>query len=657
MVTPNYGETVRLTVAQAVVKYIAAQYSVSDGVRKRFVPAAMGIFGHGNVAGLGQALDQLSDELPFVQGRNEQALGHAATAFAKHTRRTQAIAVTASIGPGALNLVTAAGTATVNRIPLLLLPGDTYATRRQGPVLQQLENPSAPDLTVNDAFRPVARFFDRINRPEQLLYSLPKAFRVLANPVETGAVVISLPQDVQSHAFDFPKSFFEPHDWKIRRPEPSLDEVAEVAAAIKQAKSPLIIAGGGIIYSNATAELEALADATGIPVTETFGGKGAVQKKADWAAWGIGLEGSPETNKLANKADLIIHVGTRLTDFATASQSIFKNPEVKFVSINVSEFDGIKQGATTIVADAKLALAALTKAVAGYKVPAEWTQEVIEKNAVWVKARNAALDVNYTFDKSTLDPAFSEDTDATITQGQLLGVLQNHSRSGDVIIAGAGGPPGDVQKVWDATEGRFAHLEFGFSCMGYELPAAIGVRLANPNPANRITTFIGDGTWTMAPTELVTAAQERLPLTIVVSENHGYQVIRRLQMWRVGNSFGNEFRYRQDGPIVTESAEANGKAPRLEGDFLFLDIVKMAEGMGAKAFRPTTTAEFAKVLDDTRTESGPVVIVVPTIPHANLPASEVWWDVAPAEVHENSPWIQATADDYNAGLKTQRLHY
>ena len=657
MVTPNYGETIRLTVAQAVVKYIAAQYSVSDGVRKRFVPAAMGIFGHGNVAGLGQALDQLSDELPFVQGRNEQALGHAATAFAKHTLRTQVIAVTASIGPGALNLVTAAGTATVNRIPLLLLPGDTYATRRQGPVLQQLENPQAPDLTVNDAFRPVSKFFDRINRPEQLLYSLPKAFRVLANPVETGAVVISLPQDVQSHAFDFPKSFFEPHDWKIRRPEPSLDEVAEVAAAIKQAKNPLIIAGGGVIYSNATAELEALADATGIPVAETFGGKGAVQKKADWAVWGIGLEGSPETNKLANKADLIIHVGTRLTDFATASQSIFQNPKVKFVSINVSEFDGIKQGATTIVADAKLALSALTKAVAGYKVPAEWTAEIIEKNAVWVKARNAALDVNYTFDKSTLDPAFSEDTDAIMTQGQLLGVLQNHARSGDVIIAGAGGPPGDVQKVWDATEGRFAHLEFGFSCMGYELPAAIGVRLANPNPANRITTFIGDGTWTMAPTELVTAAQERLPLTIVVSENHGYQVIRRLQMWRVGNSFGNEFRYRQDGPVVTESAEASGKAPRLEGDYLFLDIVKMAEGMGAKAFRPMTTTEFAKVLDDTRDEQGPVVIVVPTIPHANLPASEVWWDVAPAEVHENSPWIQATSDDYNAGLKTQRFHY
>ncbi|MEY4019721.1 MAG: hypothetical protein RLZZ590_1021 [Actinomycetota bacterium] len=657
MVVPNYGETIRLTVAQAVVKYIAAQYSVSDGVRKRFIPAAMGIFGHGNVAGLGQALDQLSDELPFVQGRNEQSLAHAAIAFAKYNRRTQAIAVTASIGPGALNLITAAGVATVNRVPVLLLPGDTYATRRQGPVLQQLENPTAPDLTVNDAFRPVSRFFDRINRPEQLLYSLPKAFRVLANPVETGAVVISLPQDVQSHAFDFPKSFFEPHDWKIRRPEPSQDEVNDVAALIRHAKNPLIIAGGGVIYSHATAELEALADATGIPVAETFGGKGAIQKKADWGVWGIGLEGSPETNKLAAKADLILHVGTRLTDFATASQSIFQNPNVQFASINVSEFDGIKQGATTIVADAKLALVALKNAVSGYQVPDEWTREIVERNRIWSQARDAALDVNYVFNKATLDPNLSEDTDAVMTQGQLLGVLQNHSRSGDVIIAGAGGPPGDVQKVWDATDGRFAHLEFGFSCMGYELPAAIGVRLANPNPANRITTFIGDGTWTMAPTELVTAAQEHLPLTIVVSENHGYQVIRRLQMWRVGNSFGNEFRYRQDGPIVSESSTASGRAPRLEGDYLALDIVKMAEGMGAKAFRPMTTSEFAKVLDDTRDEKGPVVIVVPTIPHANLPASEVWWDVAPAEVHEDSPWIQATADDYNAGLAKQRFHY
>lgn len=653
MIQPNYGETIRLTVAQAVVKYIAAQYSVSDGVRQRFIPAALGIFGHGNVAGLGQALDQFSDELPFVQGRNEQGLAHAAIAFAKANRRTRALAVTASIGPGALNLVTAAGLATVNRIPVLLLPGDTYATRRQGPVLQQLENPMAPDITVNDAFRPVSRFFDRINRPEQLLTSLPMAFRVLANPVETGAVVISLPQDVQSHAFDFPVSFFAENDWKIRRPEPSADEVIEVAKILAQAKKPLLIAGGGIIYSSATAELEAFADATGIPVAETFGGKGAVQKKADWAVWGIGLEGSPETNKLANEADVILHIGTRLTDFTTGSQSIFKNPNVKFVSINVSEFDGVKQGAATIVGDAKLALVKLTEAMKGYHVEAGWAQEIRDRNAAWVEARAAAIDPDVLFDKIA---AGSEDTDAIITQGQLLGVLQEHHQAGDTLIAAAGGPPGDVQKAWDATEGRFAHLEFGFSCMGYEIPAAIGVRLANPNPKNRVTTFIGDGTFVMAPTELVTAAQEGLPLTIVVSENHGYQVIRRLQMWRVGNSFGNEFRYRQDGPMVSESASKPGKAPRLEGGYLAIDIVKMAEGMGCEAYRPMTANDFRKVLNDTRDSKGPVVIVVPTVPHADLPSSNVWWDVAPAQQSEDSPWLAAVTEDYESGLSTQRWH-
>lgn len=653
MTTPNYGETIRLTVAQAVVKYISAQYTVSDGVRRRFIPAAMGIFGHGNVAGLGQALDQYSDELPFVQGRNEQALAHAAIAFAKASNRKQTIAVTASIGPGALNMVTAAGLATVNRLPVLLLPGDTYATRRQGPVLQQIELPQSPDITANDAFRPVSRFFDRITRPEQLLTALPQAFRVLANPVETGAVVLALPQDVQSHAFDYPLSFFEEKDWKIRRPEPSSDDVTDVATIIKGAKKPLLIAGGGVIYSGATAALEKLANETGIPVAETFGGKGAVQNPGEWHLWGIGLEGSPQTNRLAEQADVIIHVGTRLTDFATGSQSIFQNPDVQFVSINVSEFDGVKQGATTIVSDAKLGLTALTDALNGFNVTSEWKKEIATKMAEWAIVRNAALDLDTVFDKSTLEG--SEDTDAIITQGQLLSVLQNHLQPGDTIIAGAGSPPGDIQKVWDSSHGRNAHLEFGFSCMGYELPAAIGVRLADPNPSHRVVTFIGDGTFVMAPTELVTAAQEGLPLTIVISENHGYQVIRRLQMWRAGNSFGNEFRYREEGPVVSQSAEAPGKAPRLEGDFLKIDLVQMALGMGAEAYRAGGSKDFAEILDATRSSTGPVVIVVPTIPHANLPGSELWWDVAPAEV-STQPWVAEIRADYEKGLATQRWH-
>jgi 3D-(3,5/4)-trihydroxycyclohexane-1,2-dione acylhydrolase (decyclizing) len=647
------GETIRLTVAQAIVKYIAAQYSVADGERQRFIPAAFGIFGHGNVAGLGQALDEYNDDLPFIQGRNEQALAHAAIAFAKASRRRQTLAVTASIGPGALNMITAAGLATVNRLPVLLLPGDTYATRRQGPVLQQIEDPSAPDITANDAFRPVSRFFDRITRPEQILTSLPQAFRVLANPVETGAVVVALPQDIQSHAFDYPVEFFEPNDWKIRRPEPEADDVRAVAEIIRGAQKPLIIAGGGVIYSGATTELEALANATGIPVAETFGGKGAIQKPGDWHVWGIGLEGSPETNRLVEQADVIIHVGTRLTDFATGSQSLFQNPDVQFVSVNVSEFDGVKQGAQTIVADARVGLTALTGELKGYRVPSEWTEEILSRNAKWVVARNAAIDPDVVFPKTEAhDP---DGTDAIITQGQLLGVLQEHAREGDILIAGAGGPPGDVQKVWDATNGRFAHLEFGFSCMGYELPAAIGVRFANPDPAHRVTTFIGDGTFLMAPTELVTAAQEGLPLTIVIAENHGYQVIRRLQMWRVGHHFGNEFRYRDPSANVVNDVVSKAAPPRLGGNYLDVDLVSIARGLGARSERVRTVDEFRAMLNDTRDETRPVVIVVATIPHANLPGSEVWWDVAPAEVSD-APWLPAVRDDYNAGLKKQRWH-
>jgi len=642
------GKTVRLTVAQAIVKYISAQYSVADGHRVRMVPAALGIFGHGNVAGLGQALDQYSDDLPFVQGRNEQGLAHAAIGFAKATHRRQTLAVTASIGPGAMNMVTPAALATVNRLPVLLLPGDTYATRAQGPVLQQLERPGEPEVSVNDAFRPISRFFDRISRPEQILTALPQAFRILANPAETGAVVVSLPQDVQSHAFDYPVEFFADNDWVIRRPAPDADEVAAVAAMIAAAHKPMIIAGGGIHYSQATPELEALASATGIPVAETFGGKGAIQHPGPWHCRGIGLEGTPHTNVLVREADLIISVGTRLADFATGSQSLFDNPDVAFASINVTEHDGLKQGATTVVADAKRALAALTQTLTDYSVPEAWSDRVSSLMTEWAGIREEALDSSVLFDQSTLDG--SEPTDALLTQAQLIGLMQETSRAGDTIVAAAGGPPGDLQKAWDATEGRHCHLEFGFSCMGYEIPAAMGVRWANPNVDNRVMSFIGDGTFVMAPTELVTACQENLPLTIVVAENHGYQVIRRLQMWRSGSHFGNEFRYRTGDDMVTEK-----NAGRLEGDYLDIDIAKMAEGMGATAIRATNADEVREALLKARDHDGPLVIVVPTIPHANLPSADVWWDVAPAEV-STQEWIQEKRDEYEVGLSHQKWH-
>src|SRR3954453_4720207 len=342
------GKTVRLTVAQAVVTYLSKQYSMADGQRRRLVPATLGIFGHGNVAGMGQALDQLSDLMPFVQGRNEQSLVHLGVGYAKAMKRHATLAVTASIGPGALNLITGAGLATVNRLPVLLLPGDTYATRRQGPVLQQLQHPTEADSSVNDAFRPVSKFFDRITRPEQLLTALPSAMRVLTDPVETGAVVISLPQDIQSHAYDFPTAFFTERDWIIRRPAPDADEVEAVARLFAEAERPLIIAGGGVIYSGASAELEALAGATGTPVAETFAGKGAVQRKAWWQLGGIGLEGTPAVNVLAREADFVLTVGSRLTDFATASHSIFETPDVRFASINVNVHDAGRLGARGI---------------------------------------------------------------------------------------------------------------------------------------------------------------------------------------------------------------------------------------------------------------------------------------------------------------------
>lgn len=646
--TTHTRTTIRLTTAQAVVKYLAAQYSVADGDRKRLVPAALGIFGHGNVAGLGQALDEFSGDLPFIQGRHEQYLAHISTAYSKANRRRAVLAVTASIGPGALNLVTAAGLATLNRIPLLLLPGDTYATRHQGPVLQQLEHPTEADATVNDAFRPVSRFFDRITRPEQLLTALPQAMRVLTSPTDAGAVVISLPQDVQSHAYDFPEKFFELRDWKIRRPLPDPAETEEVAQLIRASSRPVIIAGGGIHYSDAHAALELLAGQVGIPVVETFGGKGAVTKDEWWQVGGVGLEGNFASNKLVKQADLIISVGTRLTDFATGSQSIFEHESVRFAALNVVDADTRKQGATGILADARLGLEALSAALEGYSTDEAWQATVRTAKADWAPIRTHWLDADTAYRPE--DHPHAPVTEAVLTQPQLIGLMQEHARSGDTVIAAAGGAPGDLQKVWDATDGRNCHLEFGFSCMGYEIAAGMGVRLAEGNNDNRIVTFIGDGTFLMAPTEILTAAQEGLDVTIIVSENHGYQVIHRLQMNRSGKEFGNEFRYRTTGGSV--AAEDAPKA-RLDGDYLKVDLRQIAEGLGALAIRASTAAEVREALASTRDTEGPVVIVVPTVPHVDLPGGDVWWDVAPAEV-SGQEWVRTLRADYDQARSRQR---
>jgi 3D-(3,5/4)-trihydroxycyclohexane-1,2-dione acylhydrolase (decyclizing) len=631
-VRPDVGAegraTIRATTAQAIVRYLAAQTSVRDGRRQRLIPAMLGIFGHGNVAGLGQALDEHQAALPFVQGRNEQSLVHLAAGYAKANRRASALAVTASIGPGAANMVTGAALATVNRLPVLLFPGDTYATRRQGPVLQQLEHPTGGDVSVNDCFRPVARFFDRITRPEQLLTALPEAMRVLTSPTEAGAVVIALPQDIQSEACDYPARFLEPREWTIARPAPHPDEVAAVAKLLAEAERPLIIAGGGVLYSEAEAELAELAAQLGVPVVETFAGKGAVQQDVWWGIGSIGLEGNPAANALAADADLIVHVGTRLTDFTTASQSLFAHPHVRFASVNVVDHDARKQGATPLVADAKLALAALRAATRGIEPRGAWGERARAAKQDWLRVRAEAL---------------RPSGERPMRQGELIGVLNEAARPGDTVIAAAGGPPGDLTKVWDATGERHCHLEFGFSCMGYELPATLGVRLAQPD--GEVIALIGDGTFLMQPSELATAAQERLRVTVVISDNHGFQVIRRLQMATSGHHYGNEMRHRV-GRL--------GEGP-LEGDYVRLDLLSVARGLGATAYGAATPDELRGALAKAREDDGPVVIVVPTAPHVNLPPSGAWWDVAPAEV-SGQLWLAEKRREYEAGLATQRWH-
>jgi 3D-(3,5/4)-trihydroxycyclohexane-1,2-dione acylhydrolase (decyclizing) len=620
-------KTVRLTTAQAIVRYLQAQHSERDGERRRLIPGMFGIFGHGNVIGLGQALEEYGTDLTFFQGRNEQSMVHAAAAYAKATKRRATLACTASIGPGSTNMITAAAGATINRLPVLLFPGDVYATRHQGPVLQQLEHPTAGDVSVNDAFRPVSRFFDRITRPEQLLTALPEAMRVLTSPAETGAVVIALPQDVQSHAWEYPERFFEEREWRIERPLPDPRRIAEAVELLRGAERPLIVAGGGVHYSEAGDALARFAAATGIPVAETFGGKGALQEDSWLALGGVGLEGNPAASALAKDADLVLVVGARLTDFATGSHSLYQHPDVRFIGINVWGRDAYKDGALPIVADAREALAALAEASAGIETSEEYRADVRSVRDEWLETR-----------RRLADPVEGE----RMSQAELILALNDHAQPGDTVIAAAGTPPGDLLKIWDATDGRACHLEFGYSCMGYELPAGVGVRLAQER--GEVFVYIGDGTFLLNPGELVAMLQEGLKVTVVISENHGYQSIQRLQLWRHGRWFGNEFRARQNG--------------KLAGEYVQLDLAKAAEGLGARTWRADSPDAVRAALAEARgVQGGPCVIVAETEPHRYLPGSEVWWDVAPAEVSEEPEVQERRAEYERERAELQRFYY
>ena len=623
--------TLRLTTGQAIVKYLQAQFSERDGKTRRLIPAVFGIFGHGNVAGLGQALYEHGQELPYRHCWNEQAMVHTAIGYAKANRRLATLACTSSIGPGATNMVTGAATATVNRLPVLLFPGDYYATRHQGVVLQQLEHPVSADVSVNDCFRPVSRFFDRISRPEQLLYALPEAMRVLTDPAETGAVTIALPQDVQSHAYDYPAHFFKQRTWRVERLPPSPQRIQEAVTLLRQAERPFLIAGGGVNYSEAGDVLQAFVEGCGIPVGETSAGKGALRKDAPLLLGGLGVTGTPCAGKIASQADLVLCVGTRLTDFTSGSQGLFQNPAVKFISMNVHGRDAHKQGALPILADAREALAALAEAArqAGVKPGAAYLKEVAAAKADWARRLKAEV--------------YREAPGESLSQGHLIGILNEEARPEDTLVVAAGTAPGDVLQLWDATRGSTCHIEFGYSCMGYELPASLGVRMAQAE--GEVYALVGDGTYLMNPTELVTALQEGWKITAVISENHGYQSIRRLQMGRSGHSFGNEFRARDP------------KTNRLEGDFIPVDFARNAESMGARVWRVAGADALRQALREARGETRSCVIVAETEKYRFPPGSDVWWDVAPAEATEDKSTRELRSQYEKSRAALQRFYY
>jgi 3D-(3,5/4)-trihydroxycyclohexane-1,2-dione acylhydrolase (decyclizing) len=629
MATPK-KKTIRLTVGQAIVKYLQVQYSDRDGKTRRFIPALFGIFGHGNVVGLGQALEEYGRDLPYHQCRNEQSMVHTASGFAKANLRLATLACTSSIGPGATNMVTGAATATINRLPVLLLPGDYYATRYQGPVLQQLEHPVSADISVNDCFRPVSRFFDRILRPEHLLTALPEAMRVLTHQADTGAVTLALPQDLQSFAYDYPAHFFEKRIWSMERRLPHPQRIADAVKMLKIAKRPMIIAGGGVIYSDAGRELAAFSKRHGIPVSETSAGKGAIQDPSPLLLGGHGTNGTYPAGKCASDADLIISIGTRLADFNTASQSAFQNPDVRFIAVNVCDHDAFKQQALPIVADARLTLQALSKAAgaAGVKPRATYVRQIEKLTTTWKQQIRIKV--------------FSMRAGRVMSQGQAIGIVNEQAKQGDTIVAAAGFPPGDLLKLWDATAGRRAHLEFGNSCMGYELPAGLGVRMSQPR--GEVYVFIGDGTFLMSPSELVTAMQEELKVTVIIMQNHGFQSIHELQRWRTGKSFANEFRKR------------NSKTRRLDGNYLPIDLTKVGEGMGTRSWYVKTPDEMRQAMRQARQEKRSCMIVAEIDSSVRPPDSGLWWDFEVAETSGDAG-VKKLRKSYEKEQKSRRFHH
>jgi len=599
--------TVRLTVAQALVRFLARQRTERDGTEHKLFEGCFGIFGHGNVAGVGQALleAELTDPgaLTYHQARNEQAMVHTSVAFARMRNRLSTFACTASIGPGATNMVTGAALATINRLPVLLLPGDVFATRVSGPVLQELEDPRGYDVSVNDVFRPVSRFFDRVWRPEQLPAALLGAMRVLTDPVETGAATIALPQDVQAEVYDWPLALFEDRVWHVPRPVPEPAALARAVEVIRSAQRPLVVAGGGVIYSEATDALRAFCEATGIPVGESQAGKGSLSYDHPQSLGAIGSTGTTAANAIAREADVVIGIGTRYSDFTTASRTAFQDPHVRFVNVNVAAFDTAKHAAVGVVADAREALTALTSALEGWSVDAGY------------RARYQALAAEW---DRTVEAAYHVDHGPLPAQSEVIGVVNEVSEPRDVVVCAAGSMPGDLHKLWRTRDPKGYHVEYGYSCMGYEIAGGLGVRMACPD--RDVFVMVGDGSYLMMSQELVTAVQEGVKVIVVLVQNHGFHSIGSLSEELGSQRFGTWYRYR------------NPETGRLDGERLPVDLAANAASLGVRVLRAEGVAELRKALEEAKQASGPVVVHVETDPLVYAPDSNSWWDVPVSEV-------------------------
>jgi 3D-(3,5/4)-trihydroxycyclohexane-1,2-dione acylhydrolase (decyclizing) len=620
--------TRRLTTAAAIVEFLKQQFVERDGVEHRLVNGVFGIFGHGNVAGLGQALEERGGkELPYYQPKNEQAMVHTAIAFAKARRGLGTFACTSSIGPGATNMVTGAATATINRLPVLLLPGDVFANRRPNPVLQQLESPHSMDTSVNDCFRPVSRYWDRINRSEQILAALPEAMRVLSDPASVGAVTVALPQDVQAEASLYPEVFFEKRVYRVTRASADREAVGRAADLVRQAQSPFIVAGGGVYYSEAEAALRALVDKTGIAVGVTQAGKGTLSEAHPCGLGAVGATGTLAANRIAAAADLVLCLGTRLSDFTTASKTQFQNPAVRFVSVNVSAHDAAKHGALPLIGDARAVLHDLTAALEGYRVPAEYTQAARQAREEWERAYD--------------DIVHPRRDDGRLHTAEVIRLLNETLDENATIVHAAGGLPGDLHKMWRSKATGDYHSEYGYSCMGYEIAGALGVKMARPE--REVYALVGDGSYLMLSQEIVTSLQEGRKITIVLFDNHGYDCIHNLQRSCGSAGFGNEFRQRDE------------RSGRLEGEVAAIDFMANARSLGAAAFCAESEEGLARALAEARQQARTCLVYVPVEPHTPLPGYS-WWDVPVSEVSTSEDVRRARAR-YEPALEKRRFHY